>query len=129
MKSGELIERYGDLIGAPYLAGGRDARTGIDCAGLVSEVLQRQGVAIPDGALDATPAGVPVCWRRLRIPPDALRVGDVIYSTCEGRPHISVVVAQEIVATTTRARGVRLVPLRAITNTIAAYRLREEPSA
>lgn len=130
MKSSELLSRYGDLVGAPYLQGGTSAASGIDCVGVVAEVLGRMGKHVPEGALRATPAGVPECWQRLRIPPDEVRAGDVVYSHagCAG-PHVAVVVDPRpptIVATTTSGRGVRFVPLRAVPGVVAVYRLREE---
>lgn len=36
-----------DLIGVPYLTGGRDKK-GIDCYGLFIEVMKRNGIVVPD---------------------------------------------------------------------------------
>jgi len=44
-----------DLIGIPFVDGGRDPRTGLDCWGLALEVYRRHGITLPDykaGCLD-----------------------------------------------------------------------------
>ena len=51
------FDLYGDLIGVPFVRGGRDTSTGLDCYGLVIEMNRRLGVDIPDfaspGSLEA----------------------------------------------------------------------------
>ena len=37
-----------DLIGVPFVDGGRDPTVGLDCWGLSTEVFRRYGVALPD---------------------------------------------------------------------------------
>ncbi|HBS59410.1 MAG: NlpC/P60 family protein [Bacillota bacterium] len=37
-----------DLIGLPFVDGGRDPATGLDCWGLSTEVFRRYGIALPD---------------------------------------------------------------------------------
>lgn len=37
-----------DLIGVPFLDGGRDPAIGLDCYGLVKEVFKRQGINLPE---------------------------------------------------------------------------------
>ena len=37
-----------DLIGVPFVDGGRDPRRGLDCYGLVLEVMRRFGYALPE---------------------------------------------------------------------------------
>lgn len=47
---------YDDLIGVPFVDGGRDVKTGLDCWGLCLEAFRRQGVAVKDyhiAAIDA----------------------------------------------------------------------------
>lgn len=39
---------YDDLFGTPFVDGGRDPRTGLDCYGLVLEVFRRHGLTLPD---------------------------------------------------------------------------------
>lgn len=37
-----------DLLGIPFLDGGRDPRIGLDCWGLVLEIFRRYGIDLPD---------------------------------------------------------------------------------
>jgi cell wall-associated NlpC family hydrolase len=39
---------YVDLIGTPWLRGGRDSATGLDCFGLVRTMFARLGKTVPD---------------------------------------------------------------------------------
>ena len=39
---------YVDLIGIPFLDGGRDYHTGLDCYGLVMEIYRRNGIVLPE---------------------------------------------------------------------------------
>jgi cell wall-associated NlpC family hydrolase len=39
---------FTDLIGLPFVDGGRDPTTGLDCWGLSTEVFRRYGVDLPD---------------------------------------------------------------------------------
>ncbi len=41
-----------DLIGAPYVNGGRDYETGLDCWGLVREYYRRLGIKLPKHLID-----------------------------------------------------------------------------
>lgn len=47
---------YDDLIGAPFVDGGRDPKTGLDCWGLVKEAFRRQGCEVPDYHISAIEA-------------------------------------------------------------------------
>lgn len=42
------VLKIDDLIGIPFVDGGRDPRTGLDCWGLVLEVFRRSGINLPD---------------------------------------------------------------------------------
>lgn len=44
---------YADLIGTPFVDGGRDRATGLDCWGLARELFRRQGVDVPDYHISA----------------------------------------------------------------------------
>lgn len=46
--------KYDDLIGVPYVNGGRDPKTGLDCWGLAIEMFRRQGLQLPPYLVDAT---------------------------------------------------------------------------
>lgn len=39
---------YTDLIGVPFIDGGRDPDVGLDCWGLSAEVFRRYGIELPD---------------------------------------------------------------------------------
>ena len=41
-----------DLIGVPYVNGGRDPETGLDCWGLVQEYYRRLGLKLPKHLID-----------------------------------------------------------------------------
>lgn len=42
------MANFNDLIGTPFVNRGRDAKTGLDCYGLVKEVFRRYGHEIPE---------------------------------------------------------------------------------
>ena len=39
---------FNDLIGIPFVDGGRDIKTGFDCYGLVMEIYRRNGINLPE---------------------------------------------------------------------------------
>lgn len=43
----ELSLNYEDLLGVPFLMGGRD-KSGLDCYGLVKEIYIRKGITLPE---------------------------------------------------------------------------------
>ena len=43
---------YDDLIGIPFINGGRDRNKGFDCYGLVMKVYRRCGIALPEYTAD-----------------------------------------------------------------------------
>lgn len=45
--------KYDDLIGTPFIDGGRDKETGLDCWGLAREMFRRQGIDVPDYHISA----------------------------------------------------------------------------
>lgn len=45
--------RVDDLVGVPFVNGGRNIEFGLDCWGLVMEVFKRYGMELPDFKLDA----------------------------------------------------------------------------
>ena len=40
--------KYSDLIGLPFIDGGRDPDIGLDCWGLSTEIFKRYGIELPD---------------------------------------------------------------------------------
>ena len=45
--------RVDDLVGVPFVNGGRNPNTGLDCWGLVMVVFKRHGIELPDFKVDA----------------------------------------------------------------------------
>lgn len=45
--------KYEDLIGTPFIDGGRDKEIGLDCWGLAREMFRRQGIDVPDYQISA----------------------------------------------------------------------------
>jgi cell wall-associated NlpC family hydrolase len=111
-----------DLIGTPWVEGGRDPESGLDCLGVALVVLERMGLPSFDPWAvwaDAWRHG----WRNLEeaIPPGwsrlphgaGLRPGDVVITQSEGQPtHIVVVVEDRRVVSAMKGRGVVLLPQR-----------------
>ena len=54
-KEGDFMNIDG-LIGVPFVDGGREVKTGLDCWGLVMEVYRRQGIELPDYTISAMSA-------------------------------------------------------------------------
>jgi gamma-D-glutamyl-L-lysine dipeptidyl-peptidase len=67
-----LLDRIRDLLGTPYLWGGRTPH-GLDCSGLVQQLLAEQGVILPRDAHDQFLA------TRRALAPDALDLGDLLF--------------------------------------------------
>lgn len=68
----KLIERIRDLLGTPYLWGGRTPH-GLDCSGLVQQLMAEQGVALPRDAHDQFLA------TRAPLEVEALELGDLMF--------------------------------------------------
>ncbi|ERT62389.1 C40 family peptidase [Megasphaera vaginalis (ex Srinivasan et al. 2021)] len=67
--------KYDDLVGIPYVSGGRDVRTGLDCWGLAVEIYRRQGLQLPPYPLDATSAAVTMAAFKSGLPQNWYRLG------------------------------------------------------
>ena len=67
-----LIERIRDMLGTPYLWGGRTP-LGLDCSGLVQQLMAEQGVVLPRDAHDQFLA------TRVQIGADQLALGDLLF--------------------------------------------------
>ena len=48
-----MDSKWAGLVGVPFVNGGRNAITGLDCWGLVLEVFERYGAPVPDFAVDS----------------------------------------------------------------------------
>jgi cell wall-associated NlpC family hydrolase len=67
-----VLDRIRDLLGTPYLWGGRTPH-GLDCSGLVQQLLGEQGVALPRDAHDQ------YLLTRRNIAPADLAPGDLVF--------------------------------------------------
>ncbi|MGN6242606.1 MAG: transglycosylase SLT domain-containing protein [Motilibacteraceae bacterium] len=69
-------QRAADLatgyVGVPYVWGGTDPRTGLDCSGLVQVVFRQLGISLPRVAADQARAGVAVPSLSAAVPGDLL---------------------------------------------------------
>lgn len=95
---GPLLERVRDLVGAPYLWGGRTP-LGLDCSGLVQLLEAEQGVALPRDAHEQWRAG-----RRLAAG-EALEPGDLVFFSSRPRgrmEHVGILLGRGLYA---HARG------------------------
>lgn len=82
----QLVETARKYLGVPYLWGGNDPRTGLDCSGLVKLALSELGVSMPRVAIDQARMGEEVPSL------DEARPGDLIV-THEGG-HIGIYVGE-----------------------------------
>lgn len=111
-----------DLIGVPWIEGGRDPKQGLDCLGVVLEVLERMGLPAFDpwaawqGAwrrgwrniAEAIPDG----WERLERG-TGLLPGDVVIVEQDGVPtHVVIVIGDRRVVSAMKRQGVVLLPQR-----------------
>lgn len=48
----DLVQAASNLIGTPYTYGGKTAKTGLDCSGLVALAMREVGLAYPQGSLN-----------------------------------------------------------------------------
>ena len=69
-----------DLIGVPYVNGGRSVAEGLDCWGLVREYYWREGVDLPEILIDAE--NTKARWQELSEP----EIGCVILMRLIGNP-------------------------------------------
>ena len=88
------LRDFRDLIGVPFMWGGRDPRIGLDCWGLFMEAERRFGVVVPDVDMycahalrihKAAEGQIAALWRRVDGP--APGVG-VVMATDHGHPGI-----------------------------------------
>ena len=77
---------YRDLIGIPFVDGGRDPATGLDCWGLVMAAMRKYGQEVPDfkvgcfatKQIDGTYAIAARDWKRVQAPEEGVVVAMAI---------------------------------------------------
>jgi cell wall-associated NlpC family hydrolase len=68
-----------DLMGTPYIYGGKDPQSGFDCSGLVSHVYAKAGVRLEGSAADIARQGK-------KISKSQLKAGDLVFFNTLNRP-------------------------------------------
>lgn len=116
---------FDDLVGIPFVEGGRDPAVGLDCLGIVLEGLRRLGIESEDpwSALKQewhrgwrpddlyVPVGWVRCDRRTSLQP-----GDVLgYGHTPIVEHLALLLPAGLVLQSTRENGSVIFPLRRIT--------------
>lgn len=78
-----------DLVGTPYVYGGKDPESGLDCSGFVSLVYTRAGVPLTGSAADMARKG-------RHIGKSQLAPGDLVFFNTLGRPysHVGIYIGQ-----------------------------------
>lgn len=110
-----------NMLGVPWVAGGRDVRPivgGADCLGLVLAGLAQLGIDAPDPRewvaewwrLGAKIPAIPSGWRQ--VPTEDARAGDVLVT--DGGTHVMLVVPGGFVLGTAKAAGSFLHPSRRV---------------
>jgi cell wall-associated NlpC family hydrolase len=129
---------YSDLLGTPFVWGGRSPQAGLDCWGLVVEVYRRLGCAVADvddySALQAenvSPQIVDACaatWRRVEEPYEPYDVLLFSEGSCGAVTHCGLYIGHGLMLHTTRATGVIVTSLRNVNRRFAgAWRRAEVP--
>lgn len=116
---------FDDLVGIPFVEGGRDPAVGLDCLGIVLEGLRRLGIEAEDpwSALKQEwhrgwrprDLDVPVGWVRAT-PRAPLEAGDVLgHGQTQVVDHLALMLPAGLVLQSTQQHGSVIFPLRRIT--------------
>jgi len=82
----DLADYAKNFVGTPYVWGGNDLRSGVDCSGLVTQVYKKFGISLPRTTYDMIGQGKAVGM-------NALQVGDLIFfdtSSRSGPDHVGI---------------------------------------
>lgn len=116
-----------DLVGTPYIRGGRDPGVGLDCLGVVLEIHRRAGISV------STPDGEPTLEHYLRTSLDEIpgleMPLDVCYYRRRREPAVAALVAPGVVLTSMPKAGVVLARARALlrgVSDVRFYRVRRD---
>ena len=116
-----------DLLSVPFIMGGDDVATGLDCWGMAREVCRRAGLLAPGRPEVADPRVTTerVVAALVRIN-NAERIGDMLFSDPEGRgypAHVASVVAPGWAISTTKRYGPHVAPLHRVACDYGAWRV------
>lgn len=75
----QVVDRAKTYLGVPYVWGGTDPQSGLDCSGLVQRVYRDLGIELPRVSRDQAQAGVPVGSMDQARPGDLLAFGHPVH--------------------------------------------------
>lgn len=105
---GESITSYArQFLGNPYVYGGNDLNTGVDCSGLVQQVLKTFGVIVPRTAQAQSEVGA---W----VEEEFIQVGDLVFfgTSISSITHVGIYLGNgEIIHASTPETGIIISPL------------------
>lgn len=118
--------------GVPWVAGGTDLERGVDCKYLAWLALEACGKDVPwhalvggddlsDAAMEAFREAQAELWTEV---PEPAHLGDLVLSTSEDGPHLSVFIDERArrVLTTSKGTGSRILPCYALQGVTAVLR-------
>ena len=74
----DIINYARQFVGTPYVWGGNDLKSGVDCSGLVQQVYKNFGIDLPRTTYDQVNSGSPVGIK-------GLRAGDLVFFDTNGK--------------------------------------------
>lgn len=128
------MNEHRDLLGVPWIDGGRDPAVGLDCVGVVLVALHRRGYPTPDHQVRVGQRSTAETFHRWFDPVETPEPGDVLLVWAPLSPggalehHVGLLLDRGLVLGST-ASGVALLPVRAFLRhgLIGAHRPRMEP--
>lgn len=105
---GESITTYAkQFLGYPYVYGGNDLYTGVDCSGLVQQVLKTFGILMPRTAQAQSSVGA---W----VDEDYIQAGDLVFfgASSDVITHVGIYIGDgEIIHASTPETGIIISPI------------------
>jgi len=122
-----MIKDYRHLLGTPYLVNGRQPKIGMDCSGVLEQVLLMEGRDIPMGAIPTRDSHPTVQWERIGDSPwCATKIGDAIVGyTRKATMHIWTFIGEDKVLTAALCTGTSIIRMGRIQSKLeGVYRLK-----